>query len=94
MKRLKLLKPWHLPTVRLTLDAPFAEPCAPRSVTCNGVPGGQTVSVAPELLQCDARMAVTAVRPWEQQKRLRAPRGNGNFAGTAIPHTGCPHLSI
>lgn len=93
MKRLKLLKPWHLPTVRLTLDAPIAEPCAARHDTCSGAPGGPRAEFDEER-SCGVRLEVNAARPWEQEKVLRAPRGNGNFAGTAIPHTGCPHQSI
>lgn len=93
MTRLKLLKPWHLPTVRLTLDAPIAEPCAARTLGCSGAPGGARMESFGEAV-CGGRLEVNAARPWEQQKSLRAPRGNGNFADTDIPHTGCPHQSI
>lgn len=92
MKRLKLLKPWHLPTVRLTLGATMAEPCMMQSRP-TGAPGAGLIECAFDVLP-GARLAVNAARPWEQQTQLRAPRGNGTFAGTVIPHTGCPHLSI
>jgi hypothetical protein len=92
MKRLKLLKPWHLPTVRLKLDASLTEPCMVQTAY-GGAPGGAR-SMSNDEAECGARLEASAARPWEQQKRLRAPRGNGIFAGTAIPHTGCPHLSI
>ncbi len=91
MKRLKLLKPWHLPTVRLKLDASLNEPCMAGNA-CSGAPGGAE-NMAGEA-SSGARLEVNAARPWERQRQLRAPRGNGIFAGIAIPHTGCPHLSI
>ena len=82
MKKLKLIKPWRLPTVRLKLDA------SPAPAAHSTAPVGDFTALAErnctDLTRCAA--------PYTPARKRRAPAGRAIFASTASPHPGCPHL--
>jgi hypothetical protein len=93
MKKLKLLKPWQLPTVRLKLDVGAAPSyrgneitaAAPCSDDAALLRNGYASEGRHELLQ-------SCNNPCETVRKHRAPARRVIFASTASPHPGCPHL--
>ncbi len=82
MKKLKLLKPWRLPTVRLKLDAT----AAPAAIMM------EPVADLTALAERHGASLARCATPYTPGRKCRAPQRRAIFASTASPHPGCPHL--
>jgi hypothetical protein len=91
MKKLKLLKPWQLPTVRQRLSAADATTSFRNDATlmapCGDAPARNEFGV-------DGRTAAfqNCSTPTERSRKLRTPSRGPIFASTVSKHPGCPHL--
>ena len=91
MKKLKLLKPWQLPTVRqkLNADAPaFLRNEAALMAPCGDAAPGRHSSLS------EGRIGLlqNCSTPTERARKPHTPSRGPIFASTVSKHPGCPHL--
>ena len=90
MKKLKLLKPWQLPTVRQRLSEAATTSFrneATLMAPCNDAPerSGSLAEGRSDLFQ-------NCSTPTERSRKPRTPSRGPIFASTVSKHPGCPHL--
>jgi hypothetical protein len=91
MKKLKLLKPWQLPTVRQKLNAGILTPF--RTEATLMAPCGEAVSARHSSLS-EGRdgLLQNCSTPTERARKPHTPSRGPIFASTVSKHPGCPHL--